>query len=140
MLDMILNTTLGQILDVLIQYWPVTLIFLMWYSIQTTWTSYLAVMHLKEERERLVAEGKDFTKAQKFFGIPLIVRGLIIDVMMNILVGTVCFLEPPRYDKKEFLFTGRVSRWNDKGGIRGDIARAFCADLLDPFEKGGHCS
>lgn len=135
----ILSITIGQILETLVTYWPITLLFVMWYLMQTTWTSYLAAMHLKEERDRLKLEGKDFTKPQKFFGIPLIIRGLFIDVLLNVVVGTVCFFEVPRYDKKEWLFTGRVSRWNDGNSKRAKIARWFCREFLDPFEKGGHC-
>ena len=36
---------------------------------------------------------------------------LILDVMFNFFAGTVIFKEPPRYSKKEFLFTSRVRRW-----------------------------
>lgn len=104
-----------------------------------TWLFYLAAMHLKEERDRLKLVGRDFTIEQKIWGIPLIFFGLLIDVFLNATVGWI-FLEPPRYDLKEWLFTGRVSRWNDTGGWRGDLARWFCFHFMDPFEKGGHCS
>lgn len=106
-----------------------------------TWIFYLALMHLKEERDRLKKEGKDFTKWQKLWVYPILVIGVIIDVFLNFTVGTIFFIEPPRIiTKKEWLFTGRVSRWNDTGGWRGDLARWACKDMLDPFEKGGHCS
>ena len=109
-------------------------------TLGVTWVFYLAVMHLKEERDRLKKLGKDFSTAQKVFGYPILIIGLLIDVFLNATVGTIIFIEPPRYDKKEWLFTGRVSRWNDTGGWRGDLARYICSHLLDPFEKGGHCS
>ena len=134
---------LGQILDLSIEYWYVTALVVMvamFYTMMNTWSQYLAVMHLKEERDRLVAEGKDFSTPQKVFAYPVLVRGLLWDVFLNLFVGTICFFELPRYDKKEFLFTGRVSRWNDTGGMRGDQARWWCREFLDPFEKGGHCS
>lgn len=112
------------------------LIAVMALTLWVTWIFYLAVMHLKEERDRLKAEGKEFTTSQKIFGYPIIFIGLIVDVFLNMTAGTILFIEIP----KEILFTGRVSRWNDTGGWRGDLARWFCSTLLDPFEKGGHCS
>ena len=105
-----------------------------------TWVFYLAIMHLKEEHERLKKIGKDFTLWQKLWGYPILFIGLIVDVFLNTTVGSILFIEFPRWDKKEFLFTGRVSRWNDTGGWRGDLSRWICVDFLDPFEKGGHCS
>jgi len=120
-------------------YWPITLLVAMYFTMSKTWEYYLAMMHLKEERDRLKAEGKDFSIEQKIFGYPMLVRGLLWDVFLNSFVGTFFFAEPPRYDKKEWLFTGRVSRWKDTYGKRGKIARWFCKHFLDPFEKGGHC-
>lgn len=105
-----------------------------------TWVFYLAAMHLKEERDRLKAEGKDFLIAQKIWGIPIIIIGLFIDVFLNATVGSISFLELPQYKEKEWLFTGRVSRWNDSNTWRGKVARWYCNTFLDPFEKGGHCS
>lgn len=121
-------------------YWPITVMIAMYFTMYKTWNYYLAAMHLKEERDRLKAQGKDFTIEQKLFGYPSVFIGLGWDIFLNFFLGTICFLELPRYDKKELLFTGRVSRWNDTGGWRGDLARWFCAHYLDPFEKGGHCS
>jgi hypothetical protein len=88
-------------------------------TMEVTWIFYLAVMHLKEEKERLATLGKDFSIGQKIFGYPILFFGLIIDAFLNATAGSIFFLEPPRYDLKEWLFTGRVSRWNDTGGWRG---------------------
>jgi len=67
------------------------------------------------------------------------VKGFI-DAFLNATVGSIIFLEPPRYDLKEILFTGRVSRWNGADNWRGDTARYFCKTFLDPFDIGGHCA
>lgn len=104
-----------------------------------TWTFYLALMHLKKVKIKLETEGKDFSIGQKVFGYPMVILGYAIDIFLNATVGSIIFLELPRYDLKEVLFTGRVSRWNDTGGWRGDVARYFCSTFLDPFEEGGHC-
>lgn len=122
------------------EYWPITLIIAMYYTMSVTWTYYLSVMHLKKIHDNLRTNGDDFTLEQKILAYPQLFVGLLWDVFLNAFVGSIVFLEPPRYDKKEWLFTGRVSRWNDRGGKRGDIARWFCHHYLDPFEEGGHCS
>lgn len=108
-------------------------------TMSVTWVFYLAIMHLKEEKIRLSKINKSFSLSQKVFGYPLLGLGYVIDVFLNTTVGSIGFLELPRWDLKEVLFTGRVSRWNDTGGWRGDLARWVCFHFLDPFEKGGHC-
>lgn len=99
-------------------------------SIVLTWGLYLSVMHLKAARDA----GR-LTLGAKIFGYPWLALALVVDVLFNLVTGTLLFLELPR----ELLFTSRVSRWNDRPGWRGDLARWFCAQLLDPFDAGGHC-
>ena len=103
-----------------------------------TWVFYLAAMMLIEKRKKLKKEGKDYTSKQKVWIYPVITFGLLSDFVLNF-VSSIIFLEPPRYDLKEWLLTGRVTRWKNKGGTRGDFARFVCAELLDPFQIGGHC-
>jgi len=105
-----------------------------------TWVFYLAAMKLKDKRDYLKTVGRDFSISQKIWGIPIIFIGLLIDVFLNLTVGSLTFFEIPKYTKKEWLFTGRVSRWNDSSTWRGDLARWYCSEFLDPFEEGGHCS
>lgn len=95
-----------------------------------TWGAYLSVMHLKAARDA----GR-LTPAAKVLGYPWLAVGLLLDVVFNVVVGSLLFAELPR----EFLFTTRVSRLNDRPGRRGDLARWFCSQLLDPFDAGGHC-
>lgn len=102
------------------------LMLLLW----ATWGAYLSVMHLKVARDA----GK-LTPAAKALGYPWLAVGLVLDVVFNAVIGSLVFLEPPR----EWLFTSRVSRWNDEPGRRGDLARWICNELLDPFDAGGHC-
>lgn len=96
-----------------------------------TWGWYLSIMHLKTARN----QGK-LTKTAKVIAYPWLVIGLLVDVLFNLVVGTLVFAELPR----EFLFTTRVSRLNDDGGWRGKLSRWFCSELLDPFDPAGkHC-
>jgi len=109
-------------------------------TMSATWTFYLAIMSIKKEHLKLKEQGKDFTWPQKIFIYPMLFLGFGIDVFLNATVGTIIFLELPRYDIKEVLFTGRVSRWNDDKGWKGATARYFCKTFLDPFDIGGHCA
>lgn len=89
------------------------------------------VMHLKAARDA----GR-LTPAAKVLGYPWLVAGVLIDAAFNLVTGTLLFLELPR----ELLFTSRVSRLNDHAGWRGNLARWFCRELLDPFDPAGrHC-
>lgn len=100
-------------------------------SMTLTWGLYLSVMHLKAARDA----GR-LTLAAKVLGYPWLALALVVDVLFNLVTGTLLFLERPR----ELLFTSRVSRLNDRPGWRGDLARWFCRELLDPFDpSGGHC-
>lgn len=106
------------------------LVFLL--AVPFTWGGYLSVMHLKAARRAGV-----LTPASKVLGYPWLIFFMLVDVLFNIVIGTVIFLELPR----ELLFTSRVSRLNDRGGWRGGLAKWFCRELLDPFDPSGrHCS
>lgn len=95
-----------------------------------TWGMYLAVMTLLRHKDTLSIESK-------VFAYPLVAVGLVVDVVFNAIIGSAAFLEPP----KEWLFTKRVSRWNDSDSWRGSVARWVCKHLLDPFDPDGtHCS
>jgi hypothetical protein len=101
-------------------------------AIPLTWGFYLSIMHLKSARD----QGR-LTVGARILGYPWLVVGLVVDVLFNLIVGSIMFLEPPR----ELLFTSRVSRLNDQRGWRGALARWVCKELLDPFDPAGrHCS
>lgn len=76
---------------------------------------------------------------------PLVVRamaytaigiGFVLDVLFNITIGTVMFLEAP--DIRRLTFTARCASHLDDPGWRGERARAICDGWLNPFEAG-HC-
>lgn len=100
--------------------------------IPVAWGWYLSIMHLKSAHD----QGK-LTLAAKILGYPWLIAGLAFDVLFNLIVGSLLFLERPR----ELLFTSRVrrhatgsSRW------RRRLAILICRELLDPFDPAGkHC-
>ena len=71
------------------------------------------------------------------FIYPMLVIFIVLDVLLNAVIGSVIFVESPR----EWLFTQRVSRLNNKNNWRGKVAKYICAHFLDPFDpRGRHCS
>lgn len=98
-----------------------------------TWVQYLSIMNLKRNRDKL-------TKPAKVIAYPLLVIGLITDMIYNIVVGSILFVEPP----KELLFTSRLKRHiNESTGWKQKLALWFCKNFLNPFDPdpdGNHCN
>ncbi|NIP73025.1 MAG: hypothetical protein GWO16_08345 [Gammaproteobacteria bacterium] len=92
-----------------------------------TWLFYIAVMHLRRVRHEL----HPVARAHAYV---LLAVGLALDLALNVVVGTILFLEPPH----DPLFTGRLQRWKGRAGRRGAIARWICEHLLEQFDPG-HC-
>ena len=63
-----------------------------------------------------------------------LIVALVVDVLFNIVVGTVIFLELPHY--RRLTLTMRCKRWMDDPGYRGYIARCLARDWLNPFDPG----
>lgn len=94
-----------------------------------TWVLYLAIMNLAQNQHEL-------TPFSRAIAYPVLAVGIVFDVAFNLIVGTVVFVEPPM----QFLFTDRCKKHIDKLTWRGDVARWFCRNLLDPFDaSGSHC-
>jgi hypothetical protein len=99
-----------------------------------TWMMYLAVMTLMENK-------KELTLVAKIFAYPVAGIGILFDVAVNVIVGSIIFLELPR----QFLFTQRLQFWIDdhfegKMTWRAHVANFICNNFLDPFDpKGYHC-
>ena len=109
---------------------------LMWAAIGlvlifVVWAYYLAVMALKAGRDRGLLRTETRVAAAV-----LIAMGAPAYVLLNLTVGTILFLDPPR----ELQFTMRCRRHIETGsGWRYKLARWTCRTWLDPFEEGGHC-
>lgn len=102
-------------------------------AVYVLWLLYLSVMSLKGAQ----VAGK-LSKTAYYLGLPILAVGYITDFLVNIIVCTALFLEPPR----ELLVTARVSRLKYNGtGYRQRLANWFCTNLLDPFDPSGcHCN
>jgi len=84
---------------------------------------------------------KQLTLAAKCFAYPLALIGVLMDVVLNLTIGTLLFLELP----KHLMFTARLQSHLDEigeknDGWRSNIALWICSNLLDPFDsRGYHC-
>lgn len=92
-----------------------------------SWLFYLAIMHLKRVRD-------DLHPVAKAHAYLLLSAGLVLDVVLNAVVGSVLFLEPPR----ELLLTSRLKRLKRGDGWRAKLADWVCEHLLEQFDEG-HC-
>ena len=94
----------------------------------TLWFSFLAVMALRMTWTRLPL-------TVKVIAAPGVVAMVLLDVLFNIAVASFIFLDPPR----QWFFTQRISQYKTYPTWRTPIATWICANLLDPFQIGGHC-
>ena len=70
---------------------------------------------------------------------PLFIAGLFMDVLFNLIIGSLYFGELPKLKNKEWLFTSRCQRHlKESSGEQLAKAVFVCSYLLDPFEAG-HC-
>lgn len=103
-------------------------------SLYVLWVFYLAVMNLKRARD-----AGTLTRNALYLGYPVLLIGYGIDVLVNLTVCTILFLEIP----KEWTVTGRLKRHlyhSEPGSWREVIAAWFCANLLNSFDPDGrHC-
>jgi len=95
------------------------------------WTTYIAVMGFKVQRKVL-------HPVVKVLAYLVLAFGLVLDLILTFVVGTVLFLSLPKWN--EWTFTARLKRHKAEGGWRGKIAAWICEELLNPFVVGGgHC-
>jgi hypothetical protein len=93
------------------------------------WIFFVAAMRLKQVRDA----GK-LTTAMKAFGYPAIAIGLLIDLLVNVVLGSAVFLELPR----EYTLSARLWRHSTEGtGYRQKVALWLRVNLLDAIDPSG---
>jgi len=93
------------------------------------WIIFAAVMRLKQVRDA----GK-LTPAMKVFGYPALALGLVVDFVVNVIFGTLVFLQPPR----EMTLSSRLWKLsNGDEGWRKDWATWIRVQLLDSLDPAG---
>lgn len=102
-------------------------------ALYALWFFYLAVMNLKRAQD-----AGTLSKPALVLGMPLLIVGLVIDLIVNVCVASVALLEMPR----ELTVTDRLSRLirTRRDTWRGKSACWFCEKFLDAFDPSGrHC-
>ena len=95
------------------------------------WCFYLMYSAFKAAQDA----GRIIPTIAKWLFYPLLLAGLLLDVVYNATFGSLMFLEFPR----TWTLTARCSSHLKEDGWRGAEARWLCKNLLDPFQTGGHC-
>ena len=98
----------------------------------TFWAVYVLVMGVY----RAHLSGRLGTVAL-ILGLPIVIVGILLDVLVNVFIATFLFLDLPR----EFLMTSRMIRYrNTDKGWRAKVSQYICDNLLDIFDpSGNHC-
>lgn len=105
------------------------ILFASYLAFAAMWLQYLAVMNLKENRGKL-------TTTAKLWAYPMLLVGVLSDIMFNLVIGTVVYIELPQ----QLLFTSRCNLHLSDAGWRGSVARWFCRNFMDPYDPdGSHC-
>jgi hypothetical protein len=96
------------------------------------WLLYLVVMGAY--RAHL---SKRLSLTALFLLMPFVLIGALVDILSNLLIAPVLFLDLP----KELLVTTRLTRYrNTDIGWRNKVANYICSNLLDVFDpRGTHC-
>lgn len=97
-------------------------------SFYALWVFYICVMGLKRARDAGLLH-----PTARFFGLPVLVVGYLLDAFVNIFVMTALLLELPQ----ELTVTARLKRHiKTSQGWRLSVAKWFIP-LLDPFDVSG---
>lgn len=98
------------------------------FSLYSLWLFYLAVMNLSQAKNK-----GTLSKSANFFGIPILIIGLLVDFICNVLI-TVPFLDLP----KETTVTARLKRYAaGPDNWRKKFTQWFADDMLDDFDPSG---
>ena len=92
------------------------------------WLLFLTVMALRWKWNSLPL-------SVKLLAAPAVLFAVVLDVLFNITIGSVMFLDLP----SQWTFSQRVGQYKMRIDWRKPIACWICANLLDPFDVGGHC-
>lgn len=105
------------------------------------WLYFILVVSFKTARDN----GELKNPIVQFHAGIVLASGVVFYVLLNLTLGSVVFLDPPR----EWQFTKRCRRYISGGSqvltwewlmrYRAAFAEWLCRNWLDPFEPGGHC-
>lgn len=103
-------------------------------SLYFLWIFYIAVMSLKRAKENNI-----LSKPALCFGVPILLVGYLLDVLVNLAVLPFILLDIPR----SWTVTGTLKYHiykSESGGWREKLSSWFCSNLLNTFDPDGkHC-
>jgi hypothetical protein len=97
-------------------------------ALYALWVCFLAVMNLRRAREA----GR-LTRPALVLAAPLLLVGFIGDVLINLVLATLVFVDRPR----EWTVSARLSRYLPRDDWRARVAMWIALHLLDPFDPSG---
>ena len=93
-----------------------------------TYIYYVSVIKIVEVRDKIHL-------LMKLLIIPHLILGVGLDVLVNLIIGSLLGLERPR----EWLFTARLKRWKASGNAwQRRVAHWLCEGGLNPIDPN-HC-
>lgn len=100
-------------------------------SMYVLWVFYLAVMNLKRAQE-----AGTLTKPALVLGMPVLVIGYAIDILVNVVVASVLFLELPHYQR--LTLSARLGyHLRNSSNWRYKLSLWIVRNLLDSFDPSG---
>jgi len=97
-------------------------------AIYVLWMYYLAVMSLYRAKK-----AGTLTKVGYVLGLPILVSGVLLNVVINVTFCSALFMELP----KEFLVSQRLQRLSKKDNWRKKIVEFVAKHFLDTFDPSG---
>jgi len=101
-------------------------------AVWSLWIFYLAIMNLKKAKE-----AGTMTPVAKFCGYSIVIPGYILDILVNIFIGSILFLEFPNY--KRLTLSARMDYLYVPGSIswRSRLADWLARNLLNTYDPSG---
>lgn len=101
-------------------------------TLYTLWFFYLAIMNLKR-----VKDSGRMTKFAYIVALPMAAFGYVLDIVVNIVIGSILFLELPHY--KRLTLSARMSYHYepDSDKWRSKLANWLARNLLDAYDPSG---
>lgn len=101
-------------------------------ALYALWLFYLALTNLYRAKR-----AGTIRSVSLWMGYPILIVGALLDLLVNLVIMTVVFVELPR----ELLVTQRLCRHiKDGSGWRNKLAYWICHNLLNAFDPSGdHC-
>jgi len=97
-------------------------------STYVLWALYLMATNL----DRAVHDGT-LTAVGRALGAPIVAVAFVVDVLYNLIFGTVLYLALPR----DVTLSQRAKRYYRQPGWRGNLSRWLGKHLLNPFDRTG---